>query len=115
MEFTYVNNSVTTEPSKDMSADEQMFRISFYIETIEEICLRQEDKDFRHPSLIAKNGFKHASYLGNAWNFLSVDDEHKQIFIEKLKALKIKGKPITKVENAKLGDREDLRIYWNLN
>lgn len=96
-----------------MSHEQQMIRINAEVESIKGILHRQQIYDFQNPLKLMKQRFIHVKKLGGVWSNLDIDDEHKQIFIEKLKNIRIGLREgITKIENAKKGDREDIRIYW---
>lgn len=98
---------------EDMSPEQQMIRIDAEIQNILGMMQRQQIYDYQNPLKLMKQGFTHVKKIGGLWSLLEIDDTHKQIFLDKLKAVKIGLRGgITKIENAKKGDKEDIRIYW---
>jgi hypothetical protein len=111
----YVNNQqdMYVKYEDDMSHEAQMLRINEEVERLRDVLIRQQIYDYQNPAKLMKQKFTHIKKLGGVWNNLEIDDEHKAIFIERVKLIKVGLRGgITKVENAKKGEKEDIRIYW---
>lgn len=110
----YVNNmEFMGSLDEDMSHEAQMERIAEELIRIKDSLIRQQIYDYQNPAKLMKQKFIHIKKLGGVWHTLEIDDEHKAIFVERLKLLKVGLRGgITKVENAAKGEKEDIRIYW---
>ena len=115
MELNFVNNQADLYETfeDDMSHEAQMERIEIEVENLKGLMFQVQVYDYQNPVKLMKQKFTHFLKVGGIWNMLEIDDEHKRIFLERLYLIKIGLRGgVTKVENAKQGDKEDIRIYW---
>lgn len=92
------------------SKEAQMFRVEEYLKDILKACDDGFLKGHSQGMFRPRKKFRHASF-GHAWDYLGVDEEHKKIFIERLKELKVASKhPVTIIYSD--GSDYDFKLKW---
>ena len=115
MELEFINNQedLYENLEDDMSQEAQMQRIETELTNIRAQMQSVQIYDYQNPAKLMKQKFTHFLKIHGIWNMLEIDDEHKKIFFDRLSLIKVGLRGgVTKVENAKKGDKEDIRIYW---